>query len=469
MKYIKLLIEYIVDFILVHCFIGVIWLNNDYGYTTGDEKIFHLLVPLNGVNSECFYDYIFKAIIPTLFVAAIILYLRRKKLNKLIYIPFAIISLTFALYDLDLIKYFKENIQTSNIIEENYVSPDSVNIKFKDKKNLIFIYLESMENTYSSTDKGGVMKDNLIPNLTTLAEDNISFSNTNKLGGALYLNGSGFTVGSMMAQTTGLPLKVQYSKKGIPDFQKFLLGKSLGDILYENGYDNYIIMGSDSRYGSRNKLFTNHHYKLFDLTTAINEHKMKKQDKVWWGFSDKKLFNFAKEELKTISKNNKPFNYTMLTVDTHFEDGYLDETCEKKYDEQYANVISCNDNMLNDFLNWIKKQDFYKDTVVILVGDHISMDQDFFDNVDEDYIRTTYNVFLNIDKKGNFNNRLFSQLDMFPTTLVSIGADIEGDKLGLGTNLFSNKKTLVEEKGYDCVKEELDKRSEFYNNFLAHK
>ena len=34
----------------------------------------------------------------------------------------------------------------------------------------------------------------------------------------------------------------------------------------------------------------------------------------------------------------------------------------------------------------------------------------------------------------------FSQFDMFPTTLAALGVKIEGNKLGLGVNLFSLNK-----------------------------
>ena len=29
--------------------------------------------------------------------------------------------------------------------------------------------------------------------------------------------------------------------------------------------------------------------------------------------------------------------------------------------------------MIGEFVSWIKKQDFYKDTVIIITGDHLSM------------------------------------------------------------------------------------------------
>ncbi len=470
MKYLKISIEYVINFILVHLIIGPIYLNSTFGKTTPDEKFFHLLIPVGGVNKDVFISYFLKGILPTIIIALIIIIIRRKKPKKYFYIIFTIISLSFATYSLDIITALKNNIYTSNFIKDNYVDPANTNITFTEKKNLIYIYLESMEVTYSSKEYGGAKKENLIPNLTNYANDNINFSNTELLGGALYLEGSGFTAASMLSQTTGIPLKVNYSKYGKIDYQKYYKGISLGDILYNNGYDNYIIMGSDSTYGARDILFGNHHYQVSDVNTAIKEGKMNKDDIVWWGYSDKDLFKYAKEDLTNISKNNKPFNYTMLTVDTHFEDGYLNKSCKKPYKDQYSNVIKCNDYMLNEFINWIKEQDFYKNTVIILVGDHISMDQTFFDNIDKNYIRTTYNTFINVNTNKTINNknRQFTNLDLFPTTISAIGGKIEGERLGLGTNLFSTKKTLTEEYKYKYVREELNKRSEFYNSLFYH-
>ena len=63
-------------------------------------------------------------------------------------------------------------------------------------------------------------------------------------------------------------------------------------------------------------------------------------------------------------------------------------------------------------------------------------------------------------------HRKFSTMDMFPTILDSIGIKIEGNRLGLGTNLFSEEKTLAELYGYDYLFQELKKKSNFYNKKL---
>ena len=43
-----------------------------------------------------------------------------------------------------------------------------------------------------------------------------------------------------------------------------------------------------------------------------------------------------------------------------------------------------------------------------------------------------------------------------------MGAQIEGDRLGLGTNLFSDKPTLLDEYGYTALRKMMDRQSEVY-------
>lgn len=469
--------HYIINILIGCLFFASFWARNTYGNFTGDELFFHLLVPLGGISTQSFQTLATTVFLPGTISGSIIAIFTDKYINKkraLVNIILFIIVLTFALYKINIFTYISNQISSSDFIEKNYVEPKNVKITFpENKKNLIYIYLESMENSYSNKENGGLNNKELIPTLSSLTKEHTSFSNTTKQGGALSLNGTAWTAAAMVGQTSGLPLKINTSSNGIIDLNKFFPNsRTLGDILEENNYDNYLLLGSDSGYGCRKQYFEQHgKYKIYDLNTSIKNKDMTKDDIVWWGFDDDDLFAYAKKQLTEIAKQDKPFNYTMLTVDTHFEDGYLADTCEKKYDDQYSNVINCSDKKIKDFLNWLKKQDFYEDTVIIITGDHLSMDTDYFEKVPKEYERTVYNVIINSDTKANkTTNRKFSTLDMFPTTIASLGADIEGNRLALGTNLYSTKKTLIEEKGYKYVSKELDKRSSFYNNnVLAYK
>ncbi|MEN0664355.1 hypothetical protein [Caldifermentibacillus hisashii] len=89
----------------------------------------------------------------------------------------------------------------------------------------------------------------------------------------------------------------------------------------------------------------------------------------------------------------------------------------------------------------------------------------FEEHLSDEYERTIYNVFINsVTTPLQEKNRTFTSLDVYPTILASIGVHIEGDRLGLGTNLFSGEKTITEEHKFNFVNEELAKKSNFYNS-----
>lgn len=157
-----------------------------------------------------------------------------------------------------------------------------------------------------------------------------------------------------------------------------------------------------------------------------------------------------------------------MTIDTHTPYGYVCDQCPQTYDNQYKNVIACQSHQVYEFVKWIQQQDFYKDTTIVITGDHKSMASQFFDQYcDTDYIRTPYNCFINsVVDTSNTKNRSFNVVDMYPTILASIGVDIEGEKLGLGTNLFSNEETLLEKYSLEYINNELSKTDLFYQNEL---
>ena len=92
------------------------------------------------------------------------------------------------------------------------------------------------------------------------------------------------------------------------------------------------------------------------------------------------------------------------------------------------------------------------------------MDKVYFSrNVEGDYIRHVYNCFINAAAEATYaKNRQFSAMDMFPTTLAAMGCTIEGDRLGLGVNLFSDTPTLAEQWGFERFNNELSKASDYY-------
>ena len=149
----------------------------------------------------------------------------------------SIILLLYFSYDMLKIKDYIKMLQSSSkLYEKYYVDPRKVKIDFPDiKRNLIFIYLESMEMSNASISNGGSMSKSYIPNLEQLALDSINFSNTDKLGGGIMVYGTNYTSASLVAHTSGIPLKVSVWWRNYKNYGKNLPGVyALGDILKDN-------------------------------------------------------------------------------------------------------------------------------------------------------------------------------------------------------------------------------------------
>ncbi len=470
-------------------FFAAKWYRDTYGNLGFDSILYTLFSDLGGVESTLIQDFCLKALLPTVLgtvlssVAAFHVPKKEVKVKgKKIY-PFSngvasllCLALTAALLaggavTSGLHLYIYDMFHESTLFEDEYVAPDTVEITFpEEKRNLIYIFLESMETTYFSEAEGGAEDVNLIPELYALAEENINFSQHENVGGFRSVSGTTWTIGAMVGQTSGVPLKtpdnVDDWQNGYGEEGVFLPGiTNLGDILHENGYYQSLMVGSVCSFGGRKVYYQTHGTDtIYELKTARADGIVPYDYFVWWGIEDKYLFQYARQELLEIAAQEQPFAFTMLTVDTHHIGGYLCEYCGNEHDEQYENVISCSSRQVLEFVQWIQQQDFYENTTIIIVGDHPSMDNGYFSrNISDTYTRRIYNCIINSAVDTQYSkNREFCTLDMFPTTLAAIGCEIEGDRLGLGTNLFSGRETLIEEMSYSRFNSLLSQKSAYY-------
>ncbi len=372
---------------------------------------------------------------------------------------------TFAV-NLEVLSYVENSVTESDFIEQNYVDPAEVDLKFPEqKRNLIYIFLESMENTFTDPDACDTVVANYIPELTKLAQENVSFSHSTGMGGAQSLEGTTWTAAAMVAQTSGVTVKVPLTGGDYGEEEYYMPGiTALGDILEEEGYRQVLLLGSKGAFANRDAYFADHgNYEMVDLIALRQSGRLDEDYYEWWGYEDEKLFAYAREELSRLHESGNPFNFTMLTADTHFPDGYVCRLCENEYEEQYGNVMLCSDRQLKAFIEWIQQQPFYENTTIVLSGDHLTMDPEFLADIDGSYIRTNYNCIINAPiEPVQTQNRQFGTIDMFPTTLAALGVEIPGERLGLGTNLFSGEKTLSEQFGHLELDTELQKDSPFY-------
>ena len=459
------------------CF-SIKWMFDTWTNLSMEELVYHLTAPLEGTNEEMIWQYVRVCVVPTVLImagiSALVVFGRKKEKPYWRVIAGAVVisvlAQTCSVYGawkkLDIGGYMANQGEVSTFIDDNYVDPRSVEITFPEqKRNLIYIFLESMETTYADTENGGASEKNVIPELTTLAQENEDFSGKDDmaLNGGYSMPGTTWTMGAMFGQTSGLPLNISIDANDMDTQDNFFPEIiTIGDILESAGYSQTLMLGSDATFGGRRNYFTQHgDYNIKDYNYAIEQGWIPEDYKVWWGYEDQKLFSYAKEELQNLAAGSEPFNLTLLTVDTHFEDGYPCEICPTTYgDNQYANVMACSSKQVDEFVKWIQQQDFYENTTIVISGDHPTMDSDFCEDVDEDYTRKVYTTYINAEEDALSSRRVYTTFDNFPTTLGALGVQIEGDRLGLGTNLFSSTQTLVERYGIDMEESELKKKSE---------
>lgn len=457
-------------------YFSIKWMFKTWTNLTMDELVYHLTAPLEGTNDGMIQEYLDVCAVPAILMLLLVVILfiawRTKKrwyvvMGASIIVPIIVsgVSVHGAWNELDVGSFVDGQSTYSSFIDDNYVDPADVALTFPEqKRNLIYIFLESMEMTYADKENGGAFDKNVIPELTELAQENEDFSGEDKeLNGGYAMTGATWTMGAMFAHTSGIPLSISIDGNDMNTQEHFFAGAvTLGDILESAGYCQNLMIGSDATFGGRRLYFTEHgNYNIYDYNYASENGLIPPDYRVWWGYEDEKLFSFAKDKLTELSQQSTPFNFTMLTVDTHFEDGYPCELCTDEFgDNQYANVMACSSRQVKELVDWIQQQDFYENTTIVIAGDHPTMDKDFCEDVDDDYTRKVYTTYINpAAELETTEKRNYTTFDNFPTTLAALGVKIDGNRLGLGTNLFSSTQTLTERFGIDKMESELKKKS----------
>lgn len=421
-----------------------------------EDMLFQIITPINGVGGDYVYIIFKYIIIWTLLFAALLYFLNKKyKINTKY---FNIVLLLILLHLANFKGFITYNFKNTNFYEENYVDPKEINISFEEKRNLIHIVVESLEMSHLSKEYGGYRDISLFPNIEKLIDESDYY------GGYFQTAFTDFTSGGIIAMTSGVNINGSLLQTFYGRRNNNLKGiHSLGEILNENGYTNHFMIGSPKEFGGRDIYFSNHgNYNIFDFKSAIDNNLVDKDyDNGWWGIEDKKLYEYSINKLKDIKE---PFNLTLLTVDTHPAEGYLDSSCENNKElSKYENVHICSDKLLYSYINELKKIKLYENTTIIITGDHLN--QVMHKDIPNNYDRKVLTIILNSNKEIK-QDRISTTFDIFPTIVTSIGGNIEGDRLGLGTNLYSNKKTLAEKTNLDYINKNLRLNDKYYNKYI---
>lgn len=322
------------------------------------------------------------------------------------------------------------------------------------KKNIIIILVESFENTYFD------------PKNPYHVDSKINFENSISFPNYKQCSNAGFTLGALTAWHFGIPLNLPLKSANHYIADKFLPNAfSVFEVLKANGYDNYLLLGSDKYYSSQNKLFEQHgNFTIKDKYYWIGKgYSLDKFRGSGWGFNDNFILEKGIEQYNTLLKNKIPFAMIIETIDLHFPKGWAPAEYNKYHD--LRDPIAYCDQQIANFITQFKKIDD-SSTVLMVLGDHRFMGVSEIINGSVE--RTIFNAIFNSQKKVSKRKlgEIVTALDVAPTILELCGGNWKTKQFGLGISLFSDEKSLMEKYGERKFNDYIQKKSKYYDHLF---
>ncbi len=294
----------------------------------------------------------------------------------------------------------------------------------KKQKNLVIFIQESMGAQFT----GFIGKQNFTPNLDNLAQDYLSFTN-------LYSNGTR-SVRGLAALTSGtLPINgVEVIKRNKSQEGYF----TVASLLKPYGYKSSFIYGGEARFDNMKGWYLGNGFdEVIEQKNFTNPIFTST-----WGVSDEDLVIKANEKFKSYYENKEKFVSVMFSSSNHmpFElpDGKIE--FEKNIPKtSVENAIKYADFAIGKFFELAKKEDYFKDTVFVVIADHnVRVYGDQIVPIDMFQIPA---VIVSSDIPHQIFTNLTSQADVLATALDLIGIDLSYPILG--NSIFKDNKKNI--------------------------
>jgi len=346
-------------------------------------------------------------------------------------LPYALLAAAagFWLWDVSALKYVGANFGP-NYFGANYVPPASVALVEKQAKNLILIYVESLETGYA--DRGAFGRDLIAP-LTDL--HGASFPAYEQAPG------TGWTIAALVATQCGVPLQRVTIFDGNTQGQMMdsFLSRAvcLPDLLAQHGYRNVFMGGAAASFAGKDKFLRQHHYHEIYGKDEWLRRGARASAMNGWGLYDADLFREAKGKLRELAASGQRFNLSLLTVDTHEPGGTQSAQCARAgYAAQFDGIVSCTAAAVADFVRFADSKGYLEHSNVVIVGDHLARKNPLSAQLERMPQRVIFNSFIARDAPSPVRRQLL-HFDLMPTILDFVGYTVPGGRLALGYSGFN--------------------------------
>ena len=301
------------------------------------------------------------------------------------------------------------------------------------RKNIIWIYAESLERTYFKKEVFG----DLLANLSVHAEGARRYSSVNQPWG------TGWTIGGIVGSQCGLPLVTLGAENvnSLANVQNFMPGvQCFGDILKRDGYTLEFVGGASGAFAGKGNFLKSHGFNtIWDREALREKFDDGTHERNQWGYYDDFTFGVLKNRALELHGKGSPFFLNGLTLDTHSPHGFVSPACKSvpsvAVTDQITAAIRCSDILLANFIDWFKSSDLYDDTVLVLSSDHLSMPNSLYHELSRlsDDRRLIFWMFGKDILSGSVDKEI-STFDLGATVLGQIlpGQEVA---IGLGRNI----------------------------------
>lgn len=281
------------------------------------------------------------------------------------------------------------------------------------KKNVVLISIESLSADFMAH-YGNTQK--ITPFLDSLADKSLMFTN-------LYATGNR-TVRGLEALTLCIPPTAGESIiKRENNKNKF----TTGSVFKSKGYDVKFLYGGYSYFDNMKDFYEGNGYDIIDRNNFKPEEISFANV---WGVADENMAKKAIQTMNAEAKSGKPFFNHWMTVSNHrpftYPNGKIDIPGDAKSRE---GGVKYTDYSLRKFFEMAKKQDWYPNTVFVIIADHCASSAG-----DTELPMDKYKIPAMIFSEGFIQPQKFtqtmSQIDVMPTVLGLLNFNYQTKFLG---------------------------------------
>ncbi len=341
------------------------------------------------------------------------------------------------------------NAAHQNFAVAKRLHPPEIEAKPVQQKNLVIVYLESIERSYGDIPEFAAF----YKPINDLAARGVEFTDVQQV------TGTNYTIAGIVATHCGVPLlpngleSVFFQSNMSAQMDSFMPRiRCLGDILSDDGYTLSYMNGASLDKFSKRAFLKEHGYTRFFDYRSLSE-GMKKDRMNVWGLNDALLFENVIKEYDTLNAKDAPFALSLLTLSTHGPDAFLDQNCAPApgIDSQLPRAIECTSKLVTELVDHIEEQGDTDNTIVVVLSDHLALFNSLRTQL-ETIGPNRRNLFIMLGADiPSKNPRPMSSFDHFPSILEGMGYKLKDGRANFGVSANSSNPNLMEELGQATI------------------